>query len=137
MEPEQSGLLAPQQAAKKCRSRSGWLLAQPLMTRHYSAASDSLLRMELIVRLAKDADIVWSNTLDAPTSPVMGRAAMRDTLTSRPGTGHEQAAQLLDVADEFGTSDPAIDIDTLLRENRAGPGESPLTVEQILVAYRS
>jgi hypothetical protein len=48
----------------------------------------------------------------------------------------DQATHLLDVAEANGASDPEADLSALVQSSRAGPGESRLTVEEIVHQYR-
>lgn len=92
---------------------------------------------ELVVRLVDDGLVVWSDTVDAPTSPVMTAEAMIEYLGSLDGVSEEAAAALVRVAVQRGTSDPTVDRDELLRGNRAGPGEMTLSLADLLQQYRS
>jgi hypothetical protein len=47
----------------------------------------------------------------------------------------EQACSLLDAAAVNGTSDPNLDFQDLIANNRAGPNEEPLSIEEILANY--
>lgn len=88
-----------------------------------------------VVRLAEGRYVKWSNTVDAPVSPVLDRSALVELLEAEDQLTFSQADQLLTLADDNGTSDPATDLETLLETNRAGPNEESLTVEEILRRY--
>lgn len=91
----------------------------------------------LIVRLGKEQYVKWSNTTDAPVSYVTGRDELIRQLESEDGVSYSQAAHLLEVADETGTSDPNVNLANLLDNNRAGPDESWLTADEIVRQYRA
>jgi len=54
---------------------------------------------------------------------------------SRDGVSEERATHLVRTAVASGTSDPAVDLDEILRTNRAGPRETTLTVVELLRLY--
>jgi hypothetical protein len=88
-----------------------------------------------VVRLAEDRYVIWSNTVDAPVSHVMDRDALVEHVTAS-GEPLERAQQLAELADEVGLSDPSTTLDAVLATNRAGSGESRLSVADILRQYR-
>jgi hypothetical protein len=90
----------------------------------------------LVVRLGEEHYVKWSNTTDAPVSCVMGRDELIRQLESDEQVAFSQAVHLLDVADETGTSDADINLASLLANNRAGPDERRLTVDEIVRQYR-
>jgi hypothetical protein len=92
---------------------------------------------ELVVRLAEDRFVVWSDTVDAPTSRVMTGDAMVSFLAPRAEVGMEKAAALVRFATDVGTSDPTVTLDDVLRANRAGPAGTTLSAEEIVRAYSS
>jgi hypothetical protein len=57
-------------------------------------------------------------------------------LASKRQVSFAQAAHLLKSADIDGSSDPDATVAGLLANNRAGPGESRLTVDEIVRQYR-
>lgn len=60
---------------------------------------------------------------------------MVEHLANQPENFYEAAEGLLRRTDQTGTSDPAFTVDELIRTNRAGQGESRLSLEELLVAY--
>jgi len=83
-----------------------------------------------VAKLGEDAYCEWSTVVDAPLSWVMGRDRAVDHW------GEDRVSR----ADHNGTSIidgyPAGETpEQIVAGNRAGPGESELTVEQILVEY--
>ena len=90
----------------------------------------------LIVRLGDNQYVKWSNTVDAPVSCVLGRNELIRELESEDRLALSQAACLVDAADDTGTSDPAAPLDALLASNRAGPGESQLSLDEIVRQYQ-
>lgn len=91
---------------------------------------------ELVVRLATDCYVVWSRTVDAPTTTVLGRQTMAQHLRKHHHLPPEEAESLLAVADTNGTSDAATSVVDVVRSNRAGPGEAALSLEEIIEQYR-
>lgn len=91
----------------------------------------------LVVRLGEEQYVKWSNTTDAPVSYVTGRDELIRRLESDERLSFSQASHLLDVADETGTSDSAVDLASLLANNRAGEDERHLTVDEIVHLYRA
>ena len=90
----------------------------------------------LVVRLGNEQYVKWSDTTDAPVSFVMGREELMQHLESEDRVSFSQAARLLELADEMGTSDPDVKLQGLLDHNRAGPGERRLTTDEIVTMYR-
>ena len=91
----------------------------------------------LVVCLAEDKYVKWSNTTDSPVSPVLDRAALIDFLEHEDHLTFSQADHLIAMADETGTSDPYVTLDELLATNRAGVDESCLSLSEILRQYRA
>jgi hypothetical protein len=92
---------------------------------------------ELVVRLDDDAYVLWSDTVDAPVSPVMPRTDLVGLLEAEYPMTWEGADALVEAANLSGTSDPARSLSDVLAGNRAGPGESRLTIEQLINSYRA
>jgi hypothetical protein len=90
----------------------------------------------LLVRLAEDSFVTWSDTVDAPTSAVMTRHTAESRLQAHEGLSSEEASALLSGTDASGTSDPAVPLEELLRTNRAGPDERRLSIDELLQTYR-
>jgi hypothetical protein len=67
----------------------------------------------------------------------MGRAEMLEWLVKHDCIDKSRALLILSTVDEFGTSDPCIDLQSLIAGNRAGSDESALSVEEILGEYRN
>jgi hypothetical protein len=65
----------------------------------------------------------------------MAADEMVEYLHQRDGLTKEQAAGLARLADEFGVSDSTRNRDAVLEANRAGPGETTLTVAELLQLY--
>ena len=89
----------------------------------------------LIVRLGSDSYVKWSTTVDAPVSRVMTRADLARHLVSEDRLSTGESARLLEVADVAGTSDPQLDLPSLIEGNRAGPGETQLTIDEIVQQF--
>jgi hypothetical protein len=92
---------------------------------------------QLVVRLADDSYVLWSDTVDAPVSPVVPRINLIGLLEAEYHMTWQGADALVEAADRFGTSDPARSLSDVLAGNRAGPGESRLTIEQLINSYRA
>lgn len=90
----------------------------------------------LLVRLAEDSYVIWSDTVDAPTSAVMTGHAAESHLRTHHGLSSEEASAMLSAADASGTSDPAVPLEELLRTNRAGREERRLSLDELLEEYR-
>jgi hypothetical protein len=90
----------------------------------------------LLVRLAEDSYVTWSDTVDAPTSAVMTGPTAESHLQAHHGLSSEEASVLLSAADASGTSDPAVPLEELLRTNRAGRDERRLSLDELLEEYR-
>jgi hypothetical protein len=90
----------------------------------------------LLVRLAEDSYVTWSDTVDAPTSAVMTRHAVAAHLQAHERLSADEASALLLATDASGTSDPAAPLQELLRTNRAGRGERTLSLDELLDEYR-
>jgi hypothetical protein len=91
---------------------------------------------ELVACLGHDLYVVWSDTVDAPPSPVLSRAAMTEHLVHRNAVGRANVDGLMARVDANGTSADGVAVADLIAVNRAGAGERHLTLEEILVAYR-
>ena len=89
-----------------------------------------------VVRLAPDAYVTWSDTVDAPVSPVLDRDGLAAFLLAHDALPPAAAHELLRAADETGTSDPAQSLADLLADNSAGPGGTWLSTEEIIRQYR-
>jgi hypothetical protein len=90
---------------------------------------------DLILRLGHDQYVLWSNTVDAPVSWVMNRDRMIDKLEAEQGGNSEHIIELLTTVDRTGSSDLATPLAEVLAENRAGPSERWLSVEEIVQAF--
>ena len=90
---------------------------------------------QFVVRLDNERLVVWSDTVDAPTSPAMTGAALIDHLEVQHGLSEEDSTALVRAAVEFGTSDPTRCLEVVLRTNRAGPDERTLTLAELLRGY--
>jgi hypothetical protein len=90
---------------------------------------------QLVVCLAEDTYVLWSDTVDAPVTTVKGSSAIVSLLESKHHVTWEEADTLVRVADESGTSDPARTLTEVVSHNRAGPGESTLTLPELIRAY--
>ena len=89
----------------------------------------------LVVRLQHNQYVKWSNTVDAPVSPVCTRETLIALLETEDEVSFSEASRLMDLADQGGTSDPHVDLATLLSTNRAGPAEEILTLDEIIRMY--
>ena len=92
---------------------------------------------QLVARLAEESYVLWSDTVDAPVTPVMGRTAIVSLMESEHHVSWSEAESLVRTADEFGTSDPTKNLSDVVGHNRAGPGESTLTLAELISAYSS
>ena len=90
---------------------------------------------QLVVCLGEDSYVLWSDTVDAPVSPATGRSKMVSLLESEHHVAWDEADTLVRVADEGGTSDHGRTLAEVVRHNRAGPGESTLTLPELIRAY--
>jgi hypothetical protein len=90
---------------------------------------------QLVVCLAENSYVLWSDTVDAPVSPVKGRSEMVSLLESEHHVTWEEADTLVRVADKGGTSDPTRTLAEVVKHNRAGPGEATLTLPELIRAY--
>jgi hypothetical protein len=88
-----------------------------------------------ILRLGHDQYVLWSNTVEAPVGWVMNRDQMIGRLEEEQVGTIEQIIELLRTVDLTGSSDPARPFSEVLAENRAGPGETWLSVEEIVQAF--
>jgi hypothetical protein len=82
--------------------------------------------------------MLWSTVVDAPTSLLMPRDAFVRCYQERIGDTPREISKRLDRASRQGTSwlnslESAADA---IDGNRAGPGESELTLEEIVTQYR-
>ncbi len=92
-----------------------------------------------IVRLERGDEawyLEWSTVVDAPVTYGMTRNEMRAHLT-KEGLAKLTARidERLALADKRGTSFVDNDVHGLLAVNRAGPGESELTLDGLIDAY--
>jgi hypothetical protein len=90
---------------------------------------------QLVVRLADNSYVLWSDTVDAPVTPVLGRTAIISFLESEHHVTWEAADSLVRTADESATSDPTRNLSEVVDQNRAGPGESNLSLDELISAY--
>jgi hypothetical protein len=88
-----------------------------------------------ILRLGHDQYLLWSNTVDAPVSWVMNRDQMIGRLEEEQVGTTEHIIELVTTVDRTGSSDPARPLAEVLAENRAGPGETWLSMEEIVQAF--
>jgi hypothetical protein len=91
---------------------------------------------ELVVRLAPGCYVLWSRTVDAPTSGLLDRAAIVRHIVDHRDLHIDEAESLLEVVDANGTSDPTFSVSDIVGSNRAGTDGSALTLEQIIEQYR-
>jgi len=83
-----------------------------------------------VARLADDAYVEWSTIVDAPISWVHSREqAIKAWTPQRVERADRNGTSILDGYPAGSTPDE------IVRGNRAGPGESELTVAQIIAAY--
>ena len=90
---------------------------------------------KLVVRLKPGKVVLWSNTVDAPISPVLDRDGLVDHLVEHEEVTYEEAVAMVATAESHGTSDRDVPLSRVLGTNRAGPGEQRLGVDQIIEAY--
>jgi hypothetical protein len=88
-----------------------------------------------VVRLGPEQFVMWSNTVDAPVSPLMGRDDLVRELQSKYEFAEQDATQTLDSAEADGTSCRDTTLEEVLEVNRAGPGEERLTLAEIIEQY--
>lgn len=85
-----------------------------------------------IAKLGDDAYVDWSTVVDAPVSWVLTRgAAVAEWSKDRVARADQNGTSILD---RYPTGQTP---DEIVRGNRAGPGESELTVAEILTAYNA
>lgn len=112
----------------------------------------------LVIKLTDPRDqhdwwLRWSTVVDAPTSPALPKEAFRRWLRQAlqeecpwfaeiPDWGfflaHTALPKLLATVERHGTSYPALyrEAAQVIRANRAGEGETLLTLEALIDAYR-
>jgi hypothetical protein len=88
-----------------------------------------------VVQLMPGKLVVWSNTVDAPVSPVMDREQLVDHLARHEQVTYDEAVAIVDVAERDGTSDSSQPLDGVLARNRAGPNEEALDARGIVARY--
>lgn len=86
---------------------------------------------QFVVCLATDKLVVWSNTVDAPTTKVMDADGLVQVLLER-GIEYVEARAAVDQAQRTGVSDPDWTVPDVLADNRAGPHEECLSIDGIL-----
>ena len=89
----------------------------------------------LVVRLLPGKLTLWSNTVDAPVSPVMDERRLVKFLVEHEQVSYDDAVALVGAARRDGTSDPSQPLSEVLASNRAGPGEERLDVAAIISRY--
>jgi hypothetical protein len=83
-----------------------------------------------IAKLGDDAYVDWSTVVDAPVSFILTREeAVAEWSEERVARADHHGTSIWDGYPAGSTPDE------IVRANRAGPNESELTLEQILVAY--
>jgi hypothetical protein len=90
-----------------------------------------------VARLGDDEYVIWSNTVDAPVTFAMTRTEVIEHMQSTDRLNFDQADHLVALPDTTGTSDPHLTLEDLLANNRAGVGESTLTLSEIRALYRA
>ena len=90
---------------------------------------------EAVLRLGEDAYVLWSDTVDAPISPVLAEADLLSHLRSHHGIDSAEASAAVQRAAAHGSSDPALPLADALATNRAGPDERHLTLDELLERY--
>lgn len=90
---------------------------------------------KFVVQLLPGKLVLWSNTVDAPVSPVMDRQGLVEHLTEHEQVTYEKAVAIVDAAERDGTSDPSQPRDEVMARNRAGPNEEALGVQGIIDPY--
>jgi hypothetical protein len=88
-----------------------------------------------IVRLADDEYVVWSTVVDAPVSFVLSAEEARLELAEM---GYHYPEDVIERADRRMTSfvAPPYTLDDLIGSNRAGPGETRITLHDIRRLYQ-
>ena len=89
----------------------------------------------LVVRLQPRKLVLWSNTVDAPVSPVLDRDHLIEFLLEREEVTYDKAAAIVDAAEQHGTSDPSLTAEEVLANNRAGKSEETLDVPSMIALY--
>ena len=81
-----------------------------------------------VVKLAEDEYVEWSTVVDAPVTSALEREA----------AAAAWGADRVQRADVYGTSfmNRVVSTEDMLSCNRAGPGESELTLQEIREKYR-
>jgi hypothetical protein len=90
---------------------------------------------KFVVRLMPGKLVIWSNTVDAPASPVMDRQHLVEHLADHEQVSYQEAVEIVDAAERDGTSDPSQPLTEVLAGNRAGPNEEALDALGIVVRY--
>lgn len=108
--------------------------------------------MACIVKLKENTYIEWSKASDSPASKIMDIDKLKDhlrevfkvegLLKNKPISPQEveiKITNLIKVIEETGTSDSggAVDLDFILKYNRAGANEQRLSLEEILKTFTS
>lgn len=88
-----------------------------------------------VAKLAEDTYCEWSTVVDAPVSWVVNRAqAVEEWTEERVARADANGTSIQ--ADPWGSTYPAGSTpEEIVRGNRAGEGESTITVEEIIAAY--
>jgi hypothetical protein len=80
--------------------------------------------------------VLWSDTVDAPVSPVLSRDVLLSELQSEYELSADEALWTIDDAEAHGTSYEGLGLEGMvLDENRAGPDEERLTLHEIIEQY--
>lgn len=94
--------------------------------------------MANILCFYRDSYFIWSTMVDAPSTFGMTEAECVEWLSWQnniPGFGY--AAEAIARANKFGTNSDVITLEDINSWNRAGPGESPISLDDIYTIYCS
>lgn len=93
-----------------------------------------------IVKVGEGEYLIWSSVVDAPVSWITDREGIRERVRFEFGeSGVRGIDRSFDRADERGHSGPpnyGANAEEFVRGNRAGDGETELTLDEIRDAYR-
>ncbi len=82
-----------------------------------------------LFRVGKNAYVEWSTTVDGPISFIMSKPELDARYPK------EQVERTERLGHSFGDIDQAMTPEELIAGNRAGPGETTLSLEELLSEY--
>ena len=82
--------------------------------------------------------MIWSTVVDAPITRLMTREQLEEHVRFEDGErGIRELPERLERADTNGTSFYRGSAESVVRFNRAGPGESCLTIKELIEKYEA